>query len=86
MNSRQKSRIAHHPQLTPRELQLLKLKAQGLTLEEIAVKLTVTRHTARSHWRHVTAKLGARNDAQAINVAWERGLLGVMKASPIEKK
>jgi ATP/maltotriose-dependent transcriptional regulator MalT len=57
--------------LTPREVEVLGLLTQGLTNEEIARSLYITKATAKVHVRHIFEKLGVRNRIQAILLAQE---------------
>ncbi len=61
--------------ITPRELEILKLIAQGLSNREIAAKLYVTENTVKTHARHVFDKLGAKRRTQAVQLGKEMGLL-----------
>jgi DNA-binding CsgD family transcriptional regulator len=66
----------HRPYgLTPRELEVLTLIAQGRTNRDIAQSLVVTTGTARIHVEHVLAKLGAQSRAEAAARATAEGLL-----------
>ena len=60
-------------QLSPREREILKLMAEGLTAEAIANQLNVSVETVRTHVRNVIRKLQARNRVHAIALALERG-------------
>ncbi len=51
--------------LSPRELELLKLLVEGLTAKEIADRLGVSIHTTDTHTRHLYAKLGVHSRAAA---------------------
>ena len=61
--------------LTPRELEVLQLLAQGRSNPQIAEELSITRGTAKIHVQHIIGKLGVSDRAQAVARASERGLL-----------
>ncbi len=60
--------------LTPREVEVLSLIAEGLTNTEIADRLVVSNATVKSHVNHIFAKIGARDRAQAVVFAYSNGL------------
>lgn len=62
--------------LTLRELEVLRLAADGLSNDQIAATLTVTRATVKTHLAHAYAKLGVPSRTAAIAAARERGLFG----------
>ena len=62
--------------LTPREVEVLSLIAEGLTNTEIAERLVVSAATVKSHVNHIFAKIGARDRAQAVVYAYANGLTG----------
>jgi two-component system, NarL family, response regulator len=61
-------------ELSGRERQVLKLLARGASTEEIATELSITTHTVRMHVKTILAKLGARDRAHAVAIAFRRGL------------
>jgi DNA-binding CsgD family transcriptional regulator len=63
------------PRRRPRPLQVLAMAAQGLTDEQIAAQLFLTRNTVKTHLKRVYAQFGARDRAQAVHIACHRGLL-----------
>ena len=62
--------------LTARELEVLRLVAQGQSNREIAAELFIAEKTARNHIERVYAKLGVNNRTQATLAAIDRGLTG----------
>ncbi len=62
--------------LSPRELEVLRLVASGGTNQAVARKLLVSETTIKTHLLHIYRKLGVRDRAAAVAVAYERGLIG----------
>jgi two-component system, NarL family, nitrate/nitrite response regulator NarL len=62
-------------ELTPRELEVLQLLAEGLTNKRIAERLAISEHTAKFHVNAILGKLGARSRTEAIVLAARRGLV-----------
>jgi DNA-binding NarL/FixJ family response regulator len=67
-------RVAHAT-LTPRELEVLKLVANGLTNKEIAQQLGISLETAQGHVKNILAKLQVDDRTRAVTLAVERGII-----------
>ena len=65
----------NHPLLTRREIEVLKLIAEGLTNQEIADKLFVSVSTVDSHRKNLISKLHAKNTAALVRTALETKLI-----------
>jgi DNA-binding CsgD family transcriptional regulator len=61
--------------ITPRELEILALVAEGLSNREIAGKLFVSENTVKTHCSRAFDKLGAKRRTQAVQLGKELGLL-----------
>jgi NarL family two-component system response regulator YdfI len=63
--------------LTPRELEVLELVADGLANKSIAAKLAISDQTVKFHVRSICDKLGAANRTEAVRLGLRRGLISV---------
>ena len=63
-------------QLTPREVEVLMIVAEGLSNGEIARRFVLSEATIKTHVGRILAKLGVRDRVQAVVLAYETGLVG----------
>ena len=61
--------------ITPRELEVLQLVAEGLSTKEMAERLFVSENTVKTHTSRVLDKLGASRRTQAVQLAKSQGLI-----------
>lgn len=66
--------------LSPRELETLRLIAEGDLMREIAAKLYVSESTVKSWLRSINLKLSTRGQAHAVDTAWRLGILPIAPA------
>jgi DNA-binding NarL/FixJ family response regulator len=71
-------------ELTPREREVMGLVAGGLSNDEIAEHLVISRATAKTHVSRTLYKLQARNRAQLVTLAYETGLVHPRQPVPAE--
>jgi len=62
------------PKLTPRETEVLRLVAKGLTAKQVAERLVLSHRTVENHVQNTLSKLALHNRAQLVRYAVERGL------------
>ncbi|MEU9360504.1 response regulator transcription factor [Streptomyces sp. NPDC048301] len=74
--SRVRTPAPGHESLSTREREVLGLVARGTSNREIAAELFISEATVKTHLTHVFAKLGAKDRAAAVALAYERGILG----------
>ncbi len=65
---------ASAPKLTPRETEVLRLVAKGLTARQAAERLTLSHRTVENHVQNTLSKLQLHNRAQLVRYAVEQGL------------
>jgi DNA-binding NarL/FixJ family response regulator len=74
-HSKPPDRHAQLHDLTAREREILAVVAEGLSNDEIAHRLFISPTTAKTHISRVMHKLGVRDRAQLVVVAYESGLV-----------
>ena len=63
--------------LTPREVDVLRLVADGNANKEIGARLSLTEETVKSHIRSILSKLGANDRTHAVAIGLKRGIIDV---------
>lgn len=69
------SRDNYSAALSPRELDVLKLVAEGFTDPKIAEQLFISHHTVNSHRKKMLSKFNAKNTAELVKISMERGII-----------
>jgi DNA-binding NarL/FixJ family response regulator len=60
-------------ELSEREIEIIELVAEGLTNQEIATRLTLSKRTVDNHVSNIFTKTGAKNRVALLNWAMDRG-------------
>ncbi|MCS7070294.1 MAG: response regulator transcription factor [Anaerolinea sp.] len=63
--------------LTPREIEVLRLIAEGLPNKQIAIKLSISEHTVKFHVNAILTKLGAQSRTEAVVRATRLGWIAL---------
>lgn len=75
-------RLDLRPRLWPRELHVLQAVAAGMSNDEIAERLYITRSTVKSNVARLLARLGAHNRAHAVAIGYQLGYLQLDRKEP----
>ncbi|MBW4444863.1 MAG: response regulator transcription factor [Plectolyngbya sp. WJT66-NPBG17] len=67
----------NNPELSERELEVLRSMAQGMSNREISTALRIGESTVKSHVNHILSKLGVADRTQAVIVSIKRGLINL---------
>ena len=70
--------------LTPREIEILHLVAQGVSTAQIAQRLEISRHTVRNHVQRSLEQLGAHSKGEAVAKAIRAGLIQLLEAPDLD--
>jgi len=70
-----KTKALNDPQLSKREIEVLKLIVQEMTTQEIADALFISNHTVETHRKNLLDKLNARNIAGLVRYAYQNNML-----------
>jgi DNA-binding NarL/FixJ family response regulator len=71
--------------LTRREREVLSLLADGLDQDEISSALVISPRTVETHIQHILPKIGVRNRAQAVAMAYREGLVDTVERAQLVK-
>jgi DNA-binding NarL/FixJ family response regulator len=63
--------------LSPREIEVLRLVAQGNSNKQIAAQLAIVEETVKTHMTNILSKLGANDRTHAVTIAITRGFFGI---------
>jgi DNA-binding NarL/FixJ family response regulator len=73
------SRAAADQALSAREIELLRLVAEGSSNREIATRLWISEATVKTHLLHIFGKLGVKDRTAAVTTALERGIIRLQR-------
>jgi len=72
------ARFAEHAgekELTPKEIEVLRLIAAGNANKEIGARLSITEETIKGHVKNILSKLGANDRTHAVTIGLKRGII-----------
>ena len=71
------------PVLTTRETEILQLLVEGLSAQEIDLRLRISSGTRRTHMSNILAKLGVHSQIQAVSTALRAGIIQLPPATGV---
>jgi DNA-binding NarL/FixJ family response regulator len=67
--------------LTGRETEILSLLADGLSTQDVALRLAISPLTVQSHVKNILSKLGVHTKVEAVRIAWRHGIHAVTRTA-----
>lgn len=61
------------PEITTREIEIVRMIAEGMSTREISFQLYISEHTVHTHRRNILLKLRVKNVAHLIHYTWQKG-------------
>ncbi len=71
------------PEVTPREIEIVKMIAEGYSSREISFQLCISAHTVHTHRRNIVRKLGVKNMAHLVHFSWKNGLFNTISENAL---
>ena len=75
LHGAKKDEVNPFTELTEREMEVLKLIAEGLSNSDIAEQLVISEHTVKGHVSNILSKLHLADRTQAAVYAWQKGVV-----------
>ncbi|MBK5278383.1 MAG: helix-turn-helix transcriptional regulator [Bacteroidia bacterium] len=70
--------------VTPREIEIVKMLAEGYNSRQISFHLFISEHTVHTHRRNIVKKLGVKNVAHLVHYSWQNGLFNRLNEATME--
>ena len=74
------------PEVTPREIEIVKMIAEGYNSREISIQLCISEHTVHTHRRNIVRKLGVKNVAHMVHYSWKSGFFNALSENALQYK
>ncbi len=72
------------PEVTPREIEIVKMIAEGYNSREISIQLCISEHTVHTHRRNIVRKLGVKNVAHMVHYSWQSGFFNTLNKNALQ--